>query len=337
MNGILALRRLRRVLSVVVALACGARGAAATPALSSARSGDQKPSAAVLRDRDPGARVDGNTTVVSGNGERVTGVRHRPNFMIALGSRDKIIGGSENSELGALGPRDTILANAGHELVVGGPHDTVVSTGPGHDLLVDAHSDATIDVQSPATEVIVTGHNDHVVCSGDSFHDKIYANRSDTISQTCRRHHNLVRADSQVAFASDFSPPTAHAAGTLPVFGSGTNSDPYIRGCESATSSCTVEFPPRTLSGFWSNETVPAYRCPSAFPYLTSENLAPFGTTIPNGVEIRGLGDIGVYIPVALYGPTKPVGTSTDAAGATNWTFGSASYQVILHCTKTAP
>jgi hypothetical protein len=335
MNRILALKRPRRVLSlVVVALACAAAGAAATPALSGARSGDQKPSAAMLRDRDPGARVDGKTIVVSGNGERVTGVSHRPNFMIALGSQDKIIAGSENSQLGALGPRDTILANAGHELVVGGPQGTLVSSGPGHDLLLVAHSDATIDVQSPATEVIVTGHDDQVVCSGDSFNDKIYANRSAAISQTCRRHHDLVRVDSQVALANDFSPPTAHAAGIA--YGSGTNFDPYIGTCESDTSGCYVKFPPRTLSGFWSNETVPAYKCPHAFPLLVAKRYKPDGTTVPDGVEISGLGDIGVYIPNALYGYSgRPEATSTDGASATNWTFGSASYQIILHCTNT--
>jgi hypothetical protein len=218
---------------------------------------------------------------------------------------------------------------------VDGPHGTLVSSGPGHDLLVDSHSDATIHVKSPATEVIVTGHDDQVVCSRDSFHDKIYANRSDTISTTCSRHHNLVRADSQVAFASDFSPPTARAAGIA--YGSGTNIDPYVGTCESTTSGCTVEFPPRTLSGFWSNESVPAYQCPHAFPYLTAEDFSPFGTSIPDGVEIRGLGAIGVYIPNVLYGYLHgPEATSTSGASATNWTFGSASYQIILHCTKTA-
>jgi hypothetical protein len=41
--------------------------------------------AAVLADRDPGARVDGNTIVVSGNGDHVFGVPPEPHHCPGLG------------------------------------------------------------------------------------------------------------------------------------------------------------------------------------------------------------------------------------------------------------
>lgn len=116
------------------------------------------------------------------------------------------------------------------------------------------------------------------------------------------------------------------------------------------SASCTVSFPERTLSGFWANEFVPAYRCPTSgnfykdFPYLVNQNYAPEGTSLRNGVEVQGLGPIGVSIlrvsdTTALYhstGHLYATGTETDASSATSWTTGSASYHVVLHCTNDA-
>jgi hypothetical protein len=100
---------------------------------------------------------------------------------------------------------------------------------------------------------------------------------------------------------------------------------------------CTVSsFAARTLKGWWANETVPAYQCPSGRT-LSHTDYAPFGTKLPNGVQVRGLGPIGIVIYYTLKvgrgRSQQSVGTDDYLAGATNWTTGSNSYRVILHCT----
>jgi hypothetical protein len=69
------------------------------------------------------------------------------------------------------------------------------------------------------------------------------------------------------------------------------------------------------------------------------EEHTPSGTTLPNGVEVKGLGPIGVSITEtfsSIFGSSLEEGTLTGfpSSSATNWTTGSASYQVILHCTN---
>jgi hypothetical protein len=283
-------------------------------------------------------------------------VPDRPNFIVSLGANEKIVGGGKDDQLGARGRDDTIVAgDGGHELLHGGPHGTVVVGGSGHDLVIDNQPDTTIDVKSPGDEVILTGRDDHVVCSGDSFHDQIYDNRSDTVNTTCHKDHDPVRPDSQAVAAAarvaSANPargaggPVAHAAA---VFGSGTDSDPYVAPCTTVTSyGCDVEFPPRTLSGLWVSEGVPAYECPGNHPFLFNANYAPFGTVLPVGVEVTGLGPIGVHITNTLQPTVTPVqgmpglgvfterGTSTEFSSATSWSLGTNSYRMILHCTDT--
>jgi hypothetical protein len=113
-----------------------------------------------------------------------------------------------------------------------------------------------------------------------------------------------------------------------------------------AASASVVEFPQevRHLNGFWANENVPAYRCPASHPYLENRNYAPFGTSLIPGVSIvqeRDPWPIGVSITLAtpasdtgeMYPPAVGIKGGAGNASATNWTFGSASYQVVLHCT----
>lgn len=321
--------------SVVVAVAC-----LGVMALSSADAAQHKPTASELLGRDPGKRVDGNTIVVTGNGEKVLGVPDRPNFIIALGSGEKITGGAKNNELGALGENDTIVADRSHELIVAGPHGKVIVRGSGHDLVVDTKPGSTIELESSHDEVIDTGHNDHILCTRGALHDTIYDNHSDTVNRTCHKDHDQVRPVTKSVLARDFAPPVAHPAA---VSGDGSNSNPYteIGTCSWSVNSCTVSFDSRTLSGLWTNEQVPAYACPAPDSFLSATDFAPFGTTVPGGVEVNGLGPIGIYIPRTRDVPSNlgytPGGTLRDSSSATNWTIGSASYQVVLHCTSNAP
>lgn len=352
--GVARLGRFAAVLGVVLGVGLG------ISALSSAQSGDHLPSAAELARHDPGARVDGNTIVATGKDDDVIGVPDRPNFIIALGTGDRITGGDKDNELGALGENDTIVADRGHELIIAGPHGTVLDKGSGHDLVLDNHPDSTIDLESDNNVVIATGHDDKIVCSPGASHDKIYVNGSDTVNKTCHKDGDPVRPDGQAPAdvgriaKTTRARPVAHAAS---VSGDGSNSNPYIAPCDSqpqvpvgSAASCTVTFPERTLSGLWANEFVPAYRCPTSglfygnFPYLVNQGFAPAGTTLPKGVEVQGLGPVGVSIIQHstnndLYystGHFYATGTVTDVSSATNWNLGSSSYRVILHCTNDA-
>ena len=153
----------RSVSRIAVALGAVMAASLGVSALSSAHSGDHKPSASELVGRDPGKRVGGNTIVVTGHDEDVVGVPDRPNFIIALGSGDKITGGGQNSELGALGENDTIVADRSHELIVAGPHGKVIVAGSGHDLVVDSDPGGTITLECSHDEVIATGRDDHII------------------------------------------------------------------------------------------------------------------------------------------------------------------------------
>jgi hypothetical protein len=72
-----------------------------------------------------------------------------------------------------------------------------------------------------------------------------------------------------------------------------------------------------------------------------NQNYAPAGTSLINGVEVEGLGKVGVSILASLdlstTLPRRVSGTATgEGSSATNWAipFGPASYKVILHCTS---
>jgi hypothetical protein len=93
-----------------------------------------------------------------------------------------------------------------------------------------------------------------------------------------------------------------------------------------------VSFPARSLTGLWAGELVPAYQCPPDQPVLIYVSYASWG--LPHGVEVLGLGPIGVYIPSTLRSEGYHFGTRTRDSIATNWTHGTASYAVVLHCTR---
>jgi hypothetical protein len=284
-----------------------------------------------LAARDPGARVGGDTIVATGNRDRIFGVPDRPNFIIGLGSGETIVGGGSDDELGAVGDHVTIRAGRGNELIVGGPGGTLVG-GAGHDLLIDRHDGATVRVTSSGNEVIVSGHHDRVLCSPGSHNDLIYKGKSDSISQTCRADHARVLPVTSLRSAS----PASAVAHSAAVTGSGSNEDPYTAPCDNpADFTCTVSgFPARTLARQWDNEYVPAYKCPQDHPDLEpSKYYTRFGTTLFAGVEVQGLGPVGVSITGYLPGYT---GTKTGFpnSSATSWSVYPATYKVILHCTR---
>jgi hypothetical protein len=314
----------RMVLGVLVATSL------AGAALAGAHSGSL---ATRLAGRDPGGRVDGSSVVLTGAGGQATGVRGRQNFMAALGSGEKLVGGGKDDELGAVGPNDVIVAGKSHELLVGGPRGHVVVGGQGHDLVLDSHPDATIVVESPNNEVVASGRGDRVLCSQNASHEVIRRGRDDLVQLSCREHHGRVLGVVRAARP-------ATVARATQVVGEGTASEPYTAGCSAViVTDCEVTaFPARALNGLWANEYVPAYRCPPRYPYLVNGDWVPSGTIVPPGVEIEGLGPIGVSITVTLgeHGGDRATGTSTGFpdSSATNWTFGTAHYKVILHCTN---
>jgi hypothetical protein len=107
--------------------------------------------AAGLAALDPGARLLGDTIVATGRGGRVLGARDRPNFIVALGSGETIVGGARHDELGALGDNVTIQDGGGKDLIHGGRGVTLVG-GSGRDLIIDAKDDATVRVTSVMRE-----------------------------------------------------------------------------------------------------------------------------------------------------------------------------------------
>ena len=107
-----------------------------------------------------------------------------------------------------------------------------------------------------------------------------------------------------------------------------------------ATRARSTRSPPASSRGLWRNEHVPAYRCPDSHPYLQDRDYAPFASPIIPGVEVIGLGPVGVTIANSI---SRGLGDHWLATGAqtgrhnssaTNWTAGTNRYRIRLHCTK---
>jgi hypothetical protein len=166
----------------------------------SAASGRERPSAsggelaARLVRLDPGARVGGNTQVATAAGARVLGVGGRVNFVVALGARERIVGGAGHDELGARGAADRVYGGGGDDLIHGG-RGHVLDGGPGNDLIIDTEGGATVRTGPGHDRVIVAGRGraDRVACSAGSHDTLIYADHGDTIAPTCGQRHARVR------------------------------------------------------------------------------------------------------------------------------------------------
>ncbi len=297
--------------------------------------------AARLAARDPGARVGGNTIVATGNGTWVFGVPHRPNFIVALGSHETIIGGGRDDNLAARGQDVTIRAGGGNDVIYGGPGGTLVG-GSGHDVLKDAKSNATVIVRSSGNEVAVTGRHDRVLCSRRLRGDVIYTGPSDTVGGACREDHARILPARKLRVP----PLVGSTPSPSAVSGDGSNAHPFTAPCDDPQDAdCTVSsFPARTLTRSMQNEYVPAYQCPADHPYLYYLGYAPFGTVLPPGVEIRedtALWAIGVSISGELtrsdatFSFYSGTATGFPYSSATNSLFdGTHTYQVVLHCTS---
>jgi RTX calcium-binding nonapeptide repeat (4 copies) len=366
-----------RMLVGVLALLSGVGAAAAVVDDAQAGLTDRDRLAIRLLRLDPGALVGGNTQVASVAGARLVGVPGRTNFILGLGARQRIVGGRGHDQLGARGAggsvhggtghdlihgvgghdrlhgghgHDLIHGGAGHDRIVGGIGHDLIRGGPGHDRLHGGPGDDrfidrqgnTVMITGPGTnhvDVADGSHRDRVHCSPGST-NRIVVDRGDRLHPRCRSQASIVlyrHPPSQT--------PTAHTAQNKPVTGDGTNDDPFIAACDNEKQDiCVVSsFPGRSLSGLWSNEYVPAYKCPASHPYLYAQNYAPFGTSLPKGVEVAGLGPIGVSITGRLTVSGGIFGLSSHAAGtrtgganssATSWSLDTNSYQVKLHCAK---
>jgi hypothetical protein len=294
-------------------------------------------SAARLMALNPGARFGGRTIVGTTNGQHL--IAGSGNDTIgAYGTDETVVGGSGVDQIGAFASHVTIHGGTRSDVIYGGPDATLVS-GSASDLLIDTHNDGTVRLTGDRNEVMLTGQHDHVICEPTSHDDVIYSNSSDPIDTTCRannaRLYNFTQSPPQTGF---------RLISARAMRGSGTNEDPFVANCGNPNEAiCSVSFDDRWMPGGWgpgSVETVPAYRCPPDHPYLSSGGWAPFGTTVPPGVEIVQTSNpwaINVYIAeVSTVGRAHTVtGTYSHpiASGATNWTAFSNAYRIILHCT----
>jgi Ca2+-binding RTX toxin-like protein len=347
--------RRSRVLVGSSAVAICLTGAA--PALAVRAAASDGLAAQLLR-LDPGARNGGNTQVASAAEATLVGAPGRVNFMIGLGPRQRIMGGARHDQLGARGAgalvrggrgndlihghrgRQMLAGGRGHDHIFGGPGRDRLHGGPGNDRLVD-HQGATLVITGPGLNRVDVADGDgdeRVLCTPGSI-NRIRADRSDRLHPRCRR------ATSSISYARRASKaPAARVAQQQPVSGAGTHDSPYIAACDDETQNpCEISaFAARSLTGVWANEYVPAYKCPTSHPYLYDYKYAPSGTHLLGGVEVVGLGPIGVsvtgFFSINLDTVWRITGADTGwpNSSATNWTSGTNSYHVKLHCTKTA-
>ena len=328
---------------------------------------NRKQLAKLLLKRDPGKRVGGETLVAVNTGAVLRGVPGRVNFMMALGSHEVLIGGNSHDELGAyvgtrgvridggggpdlihgMGLDEQLFGGPGNDLIYGGPGNTTIDGGPGNDRII-ALQGATTVVTGPGRDLVDVRDrqpNDRVICpSGGQA--QVLADRGDRLSPGCHRM--------SAAAVSMFNGLVARASAAQAVTGDGSNGNPYTTDCAPSFGTICVEsdFASRSLTGLWANEYVPSYQCPNDLSggepgrtFLLDQNYAPGGTTLPDGVYVSGLGPIGVSITQVNSGfnannPDPAVVnwagvtvTGFGASSATNWTLGTNSYTVQLHCT----
>jgi hypothetical protein len=323
--------------------------AALTCAMASAET-EHAERAKVLHKLNPAGNLGGKSIVGTQPGQHLHGVEGKPNFMIALADGITIHGASANDELGVGAHANDvrILApESGHSLIVGGPGSTIVVGGKGHNHVVSHARGAKVVLKSPHDKVVVNGRDSRVVCVEEAHHELIKVDEDVEVSERCRGHHDKIKTIEGSSTAK--RPRITSRAVTFT--GRGTNEDPYTaKECNGNDYpiGCHLAFPPRVLKGLWANEHVPAYKCPAQDPWLRDVEYAPFGTTLPDGVEVAGLGPVGVSITASSREPAESYpgyepgpndhgqrnGTKTGSnfSSATNWTIGTVAYQVVLHC-----
>jgi hypothetical protein len=336
--------------------------------------------AKILRKRDPGKRVGGKTLVGTTTGAVLRGAHGRINFMMALGDRETLIGGNGHDELGAypgtrgvringgggpdlihgMGLAQHISGGAGNDVIYGGPGNDTIRGGAGNDTIYGGGgndtiyggggNDRIIDLRGATTVVTGPGRSmvdvrdgsgdDRVMCPPGG-QTQVRADPGDRLSPGCHR-----------ISATAVTRPATGSLATVSTTGDGSLLNPYTATCAPSFGNCVEAFPARTLKGLWANEYVPSYQCPDdlsdfgqARVYLLAHNYAPGGTTLVDGVEILGLGPIGVSITItgagengqnpnpSLVNWAGQTGTGFGQSSATNWTTGTNSYTPNLHCT----
>lgn len=320
-----------------------------TPAAAGAGGGGTDPAARFLR-VDPGARVGGNTQVAAAARARLVGVPRRVNFMLGLGPRQRIVGGRGHDQLGvrglagrifgAGGPdlihggpgRDRLHGGRGRDLIYGGGGRDLISGGPGRDRVIDRSGAAIVRAGGGDRVEVADGDGDDQVLCTAGWAARLAVDRHDRVDPSCSGRAEVT-----------YRRPVARAA-QQPVTGNGSNDNPYTAPCDNPQLiDCTVSsFGRRSLTGWWTHEFVPAYKCPADHPYLLGRWYAPFGTFLPQGVEVDGLGPIGVAI--TGWSSTTPPGqdflvftgttTGYPNSSATSWRTETNYYRVILHCTS---
>jgi len=257
-----------------------------------------------------------------------------PDLIHGMGLAQRLSGGAGNDLIYGGPGDDTINGGPGDDTIYGGRGDDTINGGGGDDRIMDLHGATTVTTGSGASWVDVRdGRGDDRVSCAAGGQTRVLADRSDRLSRSCRRMTDSAATRIFGGMATGRRAavgPVAHTADA--VTGTGTVTNPYEQDCTNnylvgGEDYCfTPLFPARTLQHFWSNEAVPSYACPYDAAtynpgnyngvYLYPVNLAPGGTTIPQGVGVLGLGPIGMSItatiPETLDNSELAGGTSTE-------------------------
>jgi hypothetical protein len=307
--------------------------------------------------------------ILGGRGHDQLGARGAAGRIVGGHGRDLIHGGKGHDQLVGGKGHDLIHGNAGHDAVDGGRDHDLVRGGQGHDELEGGHGhdviqgghghdrlegghgdDRLIDRQGDT--VVVTGPGTNHVDVADEGNDRIHCHPDSTnnivVDRDDRLHPRCDDSDASTVryVAPQSETPTAHTAQQTarsaqqsPITGDGSSDNPFTAPCDDATQDPCVGsgHRARSLDGLWDGENVPAYKCPPSHPYLIDQDYAPFGTALPAGVEVVGLGPIGVSISGVKTSGGWAIGTLTGFpnSSATSWSFGTNSYRVQLHCART--
>jgi len=257
---------------------------------------------------------------------------------------DRVWGGHGHDRIHGGHGHDRIWGGAGNDRIHGGAGRDQLDGGSGRNRLVDRQGATVVVAGLGRNHVdVADSGSDRVLCVAGSI-NRIVVDRSDRLDSRCYGAASTVHFRRPSSGAPTPDSPAVHAAQSIN--GDGSSGNPYVAECTDPQNVvCTTPFfLPRSLTGLWVNEYVPAYQCPSSHPYLYDESYAPAGTKLLQGIGVLGLGPIGVSITglktkrvtVGFVTSIYLIGSDTGwpNSSATNWTTGTNSYRVQLHCTS---